>query len=163
MPAQMVAPGQYGREGRLSSTRPHPLLLIGLAMLAFVIVLLLVTHSRPGAPAPAPASVPTSGVEGEASTSSGVPPEVAPPSTGAQPAATQPTATAGGDPLEEAARRAINREAPNVGLPPPAITSPDGQVHLRTGGSISPEEWNAARAKLKESPLLRDPPAPPPF
>jgi hypothetical protein len=75
---------------------------------------------------------------------------------------TGPT-TGGGDPLEDAAKRVISREAPNVGQPPTGAVSSDGQVHLRSGGSISVDDWNAAKRKLQDNPLLKDPPAPPPF
>jgi hypothetical protein len=147
--------GQPAAFARATSARPHPFLLIGIAMLTFVIVL-LVARSRSGSGLPASSMQP-----GQAMS-----PRLNPDVT-VQPSApdNQTTAAsgAGGDPVEEAARRAVSREAPNVGLPPPPIVSPDGKVHLRTGGTISPDEYNEARSKLKDSPLLKDPPAPPPF
>jgi hypothetical protein len=161
MPAQMAVPEQFGRRGApRASSRPHPLLLVGIALLAFAIVLVLVTHPHPATTLPAPASVPTAGDNGQRITSGDSASVEAPSTSGTQPSVAPSTS---GDPLEDAARRAISREAPNVGLPPPAATSPDGVVHLRTGGSISAQEWNDARAKLKNSPLMRDPPPPPPF
>ena len=69
------------------------------------------------------------------------------------------------DPVMDEAKRVLERERQNLNLPPPAegVTSADGRVHLRSGGSISREEWEAARRKLNDSPTLREPPALPPF
>jgi len=65
------------------------------------------------------------------------------------------------NPVESEARRVVERESRRLDLPPPV--SADGKVHLRSGGTISQEEWNAASRKVQESPLLREPPKPPPF
>jgi hypothetical protein len=65
------------------------------------------------------------------------------------------------DPVAAEARRAVDRESKRLDLPPPV--SQDGKVHLRSGGTISQEEWNAASRKAQESPVFRDPPQPPPF
>jgi hypothetical protein len=65
------------------------------------------------------------------------------------------------DPIDSEARRVVDRESQKLNLPPPV--SADGKVHLRSGGTISQEEWNAANRKLQDSPLLRQPPTPPPF
>ncbi len=66
------------------------------------------------------------------------------------------------DPIESAARRAVDRESRRLDLPPPKV-SEDGKIHLRSGGTISKEEWEAANRKAHESPILREPPKPPPF
>jgi hypothetical protein len=65
------------------------------------------------------------------------------------------------DPIESEARRVVDRESRKLDLPPPV--SQDGRIHLRSGGTISKEEWDAASRKAQESPVLREPPKPPPF
>ncbi len=66
------------------------------------------------------------------------------------------------DPVETAARRAVERESQKLDLAPPKV-SEDGKIHLRSGGTVSKEEWEAARRKAEESPILREPPKPPPL
>ena len=65
------------------------------------------------------------------------------------------------DPIESEARRVVDRESRKLDLPPPV--SQDGRIHLRSGGTISKEEWDAASRKAQESPVLRQPPQPPPL
>lgn len=65
------------------------------------------------------------------------------------------------DPIESEARRVVDRESRKLDLPPPV--SQDGKIHLRSGGTISKAEWDAASRKAQESPILREPPKPPPF
>ncbi len=64
-----------------------------------------------------------------------------------------------GDPNEAAARRAIQRAIPRLGLPPG--TGSDGTVHLRNGDTISREQYEAAQQKLKNNPLMEGPPTVP--
>lgn len=63
------------------------------------------------------------------------------------------------DPTEAAARRAVQRAIPRLGLPPG--TSSDGSVHLRNGDTISKEQYEAAQEKLKNNPLMGGPPTVP--
>ncbi len=193
LPTQLAAPTslpqfvQPDAPRRASAARPSALLLIGVAMMTFVIVLMLnmrpqsgsapIARSAPsgidtGRPTSDPASEINAGQAGDVGrmngteTSGGLSAPDAGNSASSNPTAgnaTSTSSTAGGDPLEDAAKRVITREAPNVGLPPAGAVSPDGQVHLRSGRSISVEEWNAAKRKLQDNPLLNEPPAPPPF
>ena len=68
----------------------------------------------------------------------------------------------GDDPIESEARRVVDRESQKLNLPPPAVSA-DGKVHLRSGGTISQKDWDAASRKVQDSPILRQPPvnAPP--
>ncbi len=159
---------------RTGSSRPSALLLIGVAMMTFVIVLLNMRSqtAAPGAgrtttqeietrrTATAPVTDLPSGQEDGANRIS---PSDTPTAVPTGDAHDTSAASGGGDALEDAAKRVISREAPKVGLPPPAAVSPDGQVHLRTGGTISADEWNEARRKLQESTLLKEPAPPAPF
>jgi hypothetical protein len=131
-------------------------LLVGIAMLTFVIVLFVARARSGSALSASTGQTGTQTQETQRSASDVAGPA---PTTDAQ---TAPPPVAG-DPVEEEARRAVSREGATLGLPPPATVSPDGRVHLRTGGTISADEWNEARRKLKENPLLKDPPVPPPF
>lgn len=65
------------------------------------------------------------------------------------------------DPIESEARRVVDRESRKLDLPPPVGT--DGKIHLRSGGAISREEWDAANRKAQDSPVMRHPPISPPF
>jgi hypothetical protein len=56
------------------------------------------------------------------------------------------------DPTEMAAKRAIERAIPRLGLPPGA--APDGNVHLRNGDTISREQYEEAQRKLQQSPYM---------
>lgn len=66
------------------------------------------------------------------------------------------------DPIESEARRVVDRESQKLNLPPPAVSA-DGKIHLRSGGTISQKDWDAASRKVQDSPILRQPPvnAPP--
>lgn len=71
--------------------------------------------------------------------------------TGPAPSASVPAAPAGQDPLIEEAQRTIRRLQEEHGLtPPPADDA--GRVHLRSGGSISAEEWERAARSLQAHP-----------
>ena len=63
------------------------------------------------------------------------------------------------DPTETAARRAVQRAIPRLGLPPG--TGSDGTVHLRNGDTISKEQYEATQEKLKNNPLMGSPPTVP--
>ncbi len=65
------------------------------------------------------------------------------------------------DPIDSEARRVVDRENRRLDLPPPV--SADGKIHLRSGGTISQKDWDAASRKLQESPVLREPPKPGPL
>jgi hypothetical protein len=74
------------------------------------------------------------------------------------------------DPVTDEARRAVERASRELDLPPPnAARDTDGRIRLRSGGVLSEEEWQRARRKVgdsplvRESPLLKEPPLPPPF
>ncbi|HZT44145.1 MAG TPA: zinc ribbon domain-containing protein [Chthonomonadaceae bacterium] len=58
------------------------------------------------------------------------------------------------DPLTSEAQHAVERANQRLGLPPPGSVDAQGRIHLRTGGTISKEEWDAARRKVEQSPLL---------
>ena len=47
------------------------------------------------------------------------------------------------------ARRELRQAQTEVSIPPAdAVTSPDGRIHLKSGGTISAEEWQAARRHI---------------
>lgn len=91
-------------------------------------------------------------------TSAPAAPQSVPPSAG-QSAEVRQALSA--DPIDSEARRVVDRESQKLNLSPPV--SPDGKIHLRSGGTITQEEWDAASRKAQESPVLRQPPTPPPF
>lgn len=66
------------------------------------------------------------------------------------------------DPVLDRARQEVDRARDSLSLPPPDSRESD-RVRLKGGGELRREEWEAARRKLQESPLLRDPPSPSPF
>jgi hypothetical protein len=69
----------------------------------------------------------------------------------------------GDDPIEEQAKRVVDRENAKLGTQPPAnAVGPDGRIHLRGGGSITREQWDEASKKLQNSPVFHDPLPPPP-
>lgn len=70
-----------------------------------------------------------------------------------------PAQTPAVDPLTAEAQRAVERADQRLGLPPPGSVDAQGRIHLRTGGTISKEEWDAARRKVEQSPLLGGPPS----
>ena len=65
------------------------------------------------------------------------------------------------DPLVAESKRFIERESRHAGLPEPPAAS-DGRVYLRSGGSISTDQYRDAQRHIQESPVLHTPiPAPP--
>jgi hypothetical protein len=77
---------------------------------------------------------------------------------------TKSTSAADPDPVTLEAQRVIQRENERLDISAPAgAVAPDGKIHLKGGGAISPAEWEAAHRKLQESPLVRNPPSMPPF
>lgn len=69
----------------------------------------------------------------------------------------------GDDPIEEEAKRVLDRDNARLGSSPPATAvGPDGRVHLRGGGSITKEQWDDANRRVHNSPAFRDPMPPPP-
>lgn len=86
------------------------------------------------------------------------------PQPAASPSAPQVTPTASSDggrtAMEDTARGLIQRSRSGLASPGGPVSS-DGKVHLANGGEISPEQYNEARRKLQESPILHQPPASP--
>lgn len=84
------------------------------------------------------------------------------PSSGLPPVSASTPASVSSDPITAQAQREIERARQDYNLPAPTpgVVSPDGKVHLRGGGTLRPEEWEAARRKLQDSPILRQPPVP---
>ncbi len=69
----------------------------------------------------------------------------------------------GEDPIEEEARRTLERDNAQLQTEPPASSvGSDGRIHLRGGGSITREQWDDANRRLRKSPAFRDPMPPPP-
>lgn len=69
----------------------------------------------------------------------------------------QASKRAGLDPVEAEARRALERAKRNIDIPL-ADTTPkdsDGRIHLRGGGSVGKEDWDAARRAVQNSPLTK--------
>ncbi|MGC8668046.1 MAG: hypothetical protein ACP5VE_08040 [Chthonomonadales bacterium] len=82
----------------------------------------------------------------------GVTPGTAPFPASLQPArSSSEAAPAEEDPLIAEARRTIRRLQEEHGLAPPP-TDEAGRVHLRSGGSISREEWERAARSLQSQP-----------
>ncbi len=47
------------------------------------------------------------------------------------------------------ARRELRQAQTDVSIPPAdAVTSPDGKIHLKSGGTISAEEWQSAKNRI---------------
>ncbi|HZP83484.1 MAG TPA: hypothetical protein VFB21_17700 [Chthonomonadaceae bacterium] len=84
------------------------------------------------------------------------------PASDLPPASSPTSAPVSADPITAQAQREIERARQDYNLPAPApgVVSPDGKVHLRGGGTLRPDEWEAARRKLQDSPILRQPPVP---
>ena len=69
----------------------------------------------------------------------------------------------GDDPIEEEAKRVLERDNAQLQTaPPPGTVGPDGRIHLRGGGSVTREQWDDANRRLRNSPQFRDPMPPPP-
>jgi hypothetical protein len=65
------------------------------------------------------------------------------------------------DPLVAESKRFIERESRHAGLPETPVSG-DGRVHLRNGGSITPEQFRDAQRRVNDSPVMHTPiPAPP--
>lgn len=65
------------------------------------------------------------------------------------------------DPLTDQAKREIQRAQRDLAIPAPdSVSGKDGRIHLRSGGTISADEWERARRKVQESPYFRDPATP---
>jgi hypothetical protein len=65
------------------------------------------------------------------------------------------------DPLVSESKRLIEHESRHAGIEQTPV-SPDGRVHLRGGGSITPEQYREAQRRVNDSPVIRTPiPAPP--
>lgn len=136
-------------------TPPRPVMfaaLFAVAVLAFGVVFLIAGHPQTAPALPPPVSESRSMIPD--------------PSPVRSPEAQTETRseTADSDPILDEGKRALEREKRHLDLPSSdGVVSSDGRVHLRSGGSISPEEWREAQRKLKDSPVLRDLPSPPPF
>lgn len=90
------------------------------------------------------------------------PPAVAPENRDAAPAADAPqSAAADSDPIVEESKRVIEHATRHMDNPA-APVSADGQVHLRHGGSISPDAWRDAQRHVDASPVTHQPLPPPP-
>ena len=59
-----------------------------------------------------------------------------------------------GDPNVAAAKQAVQRALPRLGLPAGGNQSSDGTVHLRNGDTISREQYEETQRKLKNNPLF---------
>lgn len=69
----------------------------------------------------------------------------------------------GNDPVQEEAKRMVERETSRLQSEPPANSvGADGRIHLRGGGSITKEQWEDANRRLRSSPQFSDPMPPPP-
>ncbi len=156
VPASPIAP--------VSTWRPDVRILLPVvAVVTFGIVWFLVGRSQ-SPERSAPVSLPPQTLSSENSRSR---PDAVPAlpqeNTSSAAQTNTPTAPTDSDPLTSQAQREVERARREVGLPPSAPADPNGRVHLRGGGTISAEEWEEAQRKLQQSPLLRDPPSPPPF
>lgn len=110
--------------------RPSPLAYAAVAALTFLLALAVVLLvRRSGTPAPAAGTL-------------------------SPPAASAPTAAPAltMDPLQAAAQQAISNGKRGLGEEAPPV-SPDGRIHLQNGGSISQDEYNAAKSRMEQSPL----------
>lgn len=65
------------------------------------------------------------------------------------------------DAILQEGQRALEREKERLGIQPPPVSG-DGRVHLRSGGSISEEQYRDVQRRLNQSPVMQDPPMPPP-
>jgi hypothetical protein len=57
------------------------------------------------------------------------------------------------DPIVAESKRFIERESRHAGLPEPPVSG-DGRVHLRSGGSISTDQYRDAQRHVQESPVV---------
>ena len=66
------------------------------------------------------------------------------------------------DPIVDESKRFIDHESRHAGLPQPP-TGSDGRVHLRSGGSITTDQYRDAQRRVNDSPVIRNPIPPPPM
>jgi len=66
------------------------------------------------------------------------------------------------DPLVAESKRLIDHETRHAGIEQTPVSA-DGRVHLRGGGSISPEQYRDAQRRVNDSPVIRSPTPPPPM
>lgn len=122
----------------------------GIAALTFALVFWFAGRRNGAAP-----SAPSSGYIRQAST----PQRVSVPSE--EDSAARRALDAEADPVTAQAQREVERAKRDLGLPPPAAAvTPDGRIHLRSGGTIRKEEWDRARSSLESSPLFKEPAVP---
>jgi hypothetical protein len=119
-------------------------LIVGVGALAFLVVWLIAGRLRSGSEATRTGPALQAPVFAPAS------PDV----QEARPAADE-------DPLVAESKRYIERESRHAGLDVP--TAEDGRVHLRGGGSITPEQFRDARRRAESSPVMHPPLPPPPM
>lgn len=105
------------------------------AAVAFSSVLWLGLSRRPRAPQASGAGAPS-------------------PTASAQPAR-EAASPALQDPIRETARQEVEK-ARDEGIVPAAPPTADGRIHLRSGGTISRDEWDAAQRKVATDPLFKD-------
>lgn len=132
---------------RSQGTRGLSFAIVGMSIVVAILILTVVHRGHPE-------------VVGESAShvtqaSRSVAPPVAPDSLSKPPA----TDT---DPATDAARGVVERAERDMGAPPStSATGPDGLVHLRNGGTITREQWDAAAKKVNDSPINHVPVAPP--
>jgi hypothetical protein len=143
-------------QGSVSPAGPPAWLLrSAIGVMACVVALLLVVlHNRNSSSIHSPADVPVTQPDLSAAR------QPAPDAARHGAASTAPGAIP--DPLEEAAKREIDQASMRIPGSEPQISKSDGRVHLRGGGSISKEEWEAAAQKVQASRLMKDSLPPPP-
>lgn len=121
------------------------------AVLAFFLVYWLVGR-RPGVSSPLPPRTASNPASTERAARVAAPPDA---ETEARRAVSET------DPVTAQAQREVERAKRDLGLPPPADSvSPDGRIHLRSGGTIRKDDWDKARQGLQNSPLFKEPDVP---
>jgi hypothetical protein len=66
-----------------------------------------------------------------------------------------------GDATVSEAQRVLERERANLGVAPTSGGS--GDIRLRSGGSISREQWDDVSRRVRNNPYMKEPPMPPPL
>lgn len=123
------------------------LTMAGAALLTFVVVL-FAALSMQRRPAVTPDTSSTSAPAASSATSP------IPSNPAVSPDTTAPPALSS-DPVTAEAQKAVEKANRQLGLPPPSgSVDKQGRIHLKSGGTISKEEWEAARRKVEQSPLL---------
>ena len=65
------------------------------------------------------------------------------------------------DPVTAKAKTEIENARQEYSIPDTkSVATPDGQIHLRSGKTIKPEDYEAAKKAVENSPLLNTPPVP---